>query len=64
MANYIVDCDSGVRALVSARSTERAQADWDAGVARGDAEPGVARRPERGEVRGIARANSGEHDYR
>jgi hypothetical protein len=64
LANYIVVCRSGVRALVSAPSAARARADWAAAVERGAAELGEVRRPERGEVRELARANGGEHDYR
>jgi hypothetical protein len=62
MANFIIDCRSGVRALVSDSSIERAQENWDAAVECFLAEPGKARRPRHGEVREIAR--DGTHDYR
>ena len=62
MPNYIVECDSGVTALVRASSLRRAQAEWDAAVRAYAAEPGLARHPNPGEVREIAR--DGEHDYR
>jgi hypothetical protein len=62
MANFVIGCDSGVTALVSASSLEQAQADWDSEVAKGNAEPGIARRPRPGEVREISSART--HDYR
>jgi hypothetical protein len=47
--NFIVDCESGVEALVCANSLARAQADWDELVDRYDAEPGTARYPRPGD---------------
>lgn len=62
MAHWIIDCSSGIRALVAAPTAEAAQRDWDAATAAGEAEPGKARRPQPGEVRAVARG--GVHDYR
>lgn len=61
--NVIIECESGIEALVSAPSVALAQDEWDAAVASGGAEPGVARAPRRGEVRELARCYP-EHDYR
>jgi len=62
MPNFVVECDSGVVAVVRASSLRRAQAEWDAAVRAYAAEPGLVRHPQPGEVREIAR--DGEHDYR
>jgi hypothetical protein len=60
--NVVIDCASGITALVSAPSVVLAQRDWDEAVEQGRAEPGDARRPRRGEARSIAAGRV--HDYR
>lgn len=60
MTTYIIDCESGIRALVEAPTLEEAQAEWKVVVAAGEAEPGIARIPFSGEADEIP----DEHDYR
>jgi len=62
--DYIITCESGIKALVRAEDAATANALWDAEVAIGNAEPrirGMTELADEGDVRACVAAG---HDYR
>lgn len=64
MANYTITCVSGTVALVAARSAENAERDWDAAVAKGDAEERIGGTTERASRADTRACVASGHDYR
>jgi len=63
MPNYIVDCKSGIKAVVSGKDLAEAQSSWESDLEAGWAVPGNVRDPLPGEVERILQDHP-EHDYR
>lgn len=64
MRTYTITCKSGALVLVSARSAEEAECQWDEAVEAGDAEPRIAGTTERASRANIRACVASGHDYR
>ena len=64
MADYIITCESGAEALVSANDAKTANAEWDAEAARGNAEPRVPGATRKANRRDVTACVASGHDYR
>jgi hypothetical protein len=61
---YVLTCESGIVALVSAESMDDANEQWDADVEAGDAEPRIPGTTRLADSEDIAACVACGHDYR
>ena len=62
--DYIITCESGIKALVSAEDAASANATWDAEVASGNAEPRIRGMTELADESDVRACVASGHDYR
>lgn len=64
MKNYVITCESGIKALVRAEDAESANEQWDAEVERGNAEPRIPGTTARADSSDVMECVNSGHDYR